>query len=97
MFSVNCVYLFHLNFLALSLAIFGVFTYFRKVCEFVTLRVVNIVLKNGVFGYFDGMAWTLGLRSPTPIMAPVATNVSFFSYAQRFSSSKHNNAEKGKN
>ena len=38
-----------------------------------------------------------GLAVSTSIMAPVATNVSFFGYVQRFSSLKHNNAEKGKN
>ena len=38
--------------------------------------------KNSAIGYFDGTAWTPRLSSPTPIMAPVATNVSLFSYAQ---------------
>ena len=28
--------------------------------------------KNSTFGYFDGAAWTLHLRSPSPIIAPAA-------------------------
>ena len=36
--------------------------------EFVTLRVAQFVFKISTFGYFDGTAWTLHLKSPTPTM-----------------------------
>ena len=45
--------------------------------EFVTLRVAQFVFKISTFGYFDGTAWTLHLKSPSPIMT--ADNALFVS------------------